>query len=88
MAELVDAVALKAAALYGRVGSNPTVTTIGNKMTKQERIELEIEKASYQEVIRQFIIHDCDSRMCTKLNAFLSSIENKIKEIENKLNVT
>jgi hypothetical protein len=57
-------------------------------MTKQERIELEIEKASYQEVIRQFIIHDCDSRMCTKLNAFLSSIENKIKEIENKLNVT
>ena len=58
------------------------------EMTKQERIELEIEKASYQEVIRQFIIHDCDSRMCTKLNAFLSSIENKIKEIENKLNVT
>lgn len=57
-------------------------------MTERERIELEIEKASYQEVIRQFIIHDCDSRMCTKLNAFLSSIENKIKEIENKLNGT
>ena len=57
-------------------------------MTKQERIQLEIEKRSYQEVVRQFIIHDCDSRMCTKLNAFLSSIENKIKEIDEKLNVT
>jgi hypothetical protein len=58
---------------------------IGSKMTNEERTKLEIEKASYQEVIKQFIIHDCDVRMEVKMNDFLREIEDKIKEITKKL---
>lgn len=54
-------------------------------MAKQERIDLEIEKASYQEVIKQFT-KGCDARMETGLNEFLCDIESKIEEINIKLN--
>ena len=53
-------------------------------MTEQERIDLEIEKASYQEVIKQFS-KGCDARMETSLNEFLCSLEDKIREINKKL---
>lgn len=53
-------------------------------MTKQEKIELEIEKASYQEVIKQFS-KGCDARMEISLNDFLCSLQDKIKEIDKKL---
>lgn len=48
-------------------------------------IELEIEKRALQEVIVQFTIHDCDARMCTKLDSFLKYIENRIDIIQQKL---
>ena len=53
-------------------------------MTDQERIDLEIEKTSYQEVISQ--MSKGDARMEVGLDQFLSSIEDKIKEINQKLN--
>lgn len=56
------------------------------KITNEERIELEIEKASYQEVIKQF--SKGDTRMETSLDAFLCEIEDKIEEINKKLNGT
>lgn len=58
-----------------------------NKLTPQERQELEIEKKSYQEVVRQFS-KGCDARMEVGLNQFLTEIEDKIKEIDLKLNGT
>lgn len=57
-------------------------------MNNQERIELEIEKKSFQEVVKQFTMHDCDARMEVGLNRFLCEIEDKIKEIDIKLNGT
>lgn len=56
-------------------------------MNNQERIDLEIEKASYQEVIKQFT-KGCDARMETDLDKFLCDIEDKIEEINKKLNGT
>jgi hypothetical protein len=68
------------------VGSIPTRSTKEKekKMTEQERIDLIIEKRSYQEVIKQFS-SGCDARMEVGLNSFLQDIENKIKEIDRKL---
>jgi predicted CopG family antitoxin len=57
-------------------------------MSEEENIKLTIEKLSYAEVIRQFTIHNCDIRMEVTMNAFLSDIEEKIKEIDRKLNGT
>ena len=54
-------------------------------MNEQERIDLEIEKTSYQEVIKQ-MSKGCDARMETGLNEFLSDIETKIEQINKKLN--
>jgi hypothetical protein len=53
-------------------------------MTNEERTKLEIEKSSYQEVIKQFT-KGCDSRMEVELDAFLCEIEDKIIEINKKL---
>jgi hypothetical protein len=52
-------------------------------MTEQERIDLEIEKASYGEVIKQ--MSGGDARMSVSLDKFLRMIEDKIKEIDIKL---
>lgn len=54
-------------------------------MNNRERIELEIERASYQEVVKQ-LSKGCDARMETGLNEFLCGIETKIEEISLKLN--
>lgn len=54
-------------------------------ITREQKIlELEIEKASYQEVIKQFT-KGCDARMETSLDEFLCGIEAKIKEINGTL---
>lgn len=54
------------------------------QMTEQEKQELIIEKISYQEVIRQ--MSKGDARMEISLNEFLCGIEEKIREIDRKLN--
>jgi len=54
-------------------------------MTHQERINLELEKASYEEAIKQFTSTP-DARMEISLDKFLCDIEDKIKEINKKLN--
>jgi hypothetical protein len=54
-------------------------------MTEQEILELTIEKRAYQEVVKQFS-KGCDPRMEISLNDFLCGIEDKIKEIDLKLN--
>jgi hypothetical protein len=46
-------------------------------ITKDKIVELEIERLSLLEVVRQFTIHDCDARMWCELNEFLSSLEKK-----------
>lgn len=48
---------------------------------EQQIVDLEIERRSLLEVVRQFIIHDCDARMCCKLNEFLKKIEARAEEI-------
>lgn len=55
-------------------------------MTKEEQVvQLEIERLSLLEVVRQFTIHNCDSRMETGLNEFLSSLERKAEEINRAI---
>lgn len=56
-------------------------------MNDQERIYLEIEKASYKEVIKQFTGYNCDIRMSTSMDELLSLIEDKIDEINIKLDL-
>ena len=51
---------------------------------EQQIVDLEIEKASYQEVIKQFT-KGCDARMETSLDEFLCSIEDKIEEINRAI---
>lgn len=53
-------------------------------MTEQEKIDLMIERRAYVEVVQQ--LGRCDARMETNLDAFLTSIEDKIREIDRKLN--
>lgn len=53
-------------------------------MTEQEILDLTIEKKAYQEVIKQFT-KGCDARMECSLDEFLRGLENKIKEIDEKL---
>lgn len=55
-------------------------------MNNTERLYWEIEKKSYQEVIKQF--SKGDARMSTSLDEFLCGIEKKIKEINDKLSGT
>ncbi len=54
-------------------------------MTEQELVNLEIERRSLLEVVRQFTIHDCDARMETGLNEFLSGLERKAEEINRAI---
>jgi hypothetical protein len=54
-------------------------------MTEQELVSLEIERRSLLEVVRQFTIHDCDPRMETGLNEFLTDLERKAAEIKAKI---
>lgn len=49
--------------------------------TRDKILELEIERLSLLEVVRQFTIHDCDSRMETSKNEFLCSIEKRAEEL-------
>ena len=56
-------------------------------MTEQEILELTIEKKAYEEVIKQFS-KGCDPRMECGLNEFLCGIEDKIREIDEKLRLT
>jgi hypothetical protein len=53
-------------------------------MTEQEKIDLMIEKRAYTEVVKQ--LGQGDARMETGLNKFLTSIEDKVREIDRKLN--
>ena len=52
---------------------------------KEEIVKLEIERLSLLEVVRQFTIHDCDARMETGLNEFLSSLERRAEEINRAI---
>lgn len=54
-------------------------------MTKQEIIELTIEKIAYEEVVKQFS-KGIDPRMETGLNEFLCEIEDKIRVLGAKIN--
>lgn len=59
---------------------------LGLPMTREEKIvQLEIERLSFQEVIRQFTMHDCDARMWCELDEFLKSIERKIEDINRAI---
>lgn len=55
-------------------------------MTEEERTALVVEKKAYGEVVKQFTKHNCDARMEVSLDEFLCYIENKIREINDKLN--
>ena len=52
---------------------------------EQQIVELEIERLSLLEVVRQFTIHDCDARMWCELNEFLSSLEKKAEDINRAI---
>lgn len=49
--------------------------------TRDKIVELEIERLSLLEVVRQFTIHGCDTRMETGLNEFLTGLEKKAEEL-------
>ena len=57
----------------------------GDNMTDEEIIKLKIEKAAYLEVVKQ--LSKGDARMETGLDDFLCDIEDKIKDINKKLQV-
>jgi hypothetical protein len=52
-------------------------------MTEQEILELTIEKMAYREVIKQ--LSGGDARMETGLDKMLCGLEDKIKDIDEKL---
>jgi hypothetical protein len=52
-------------------------------MTDQERLNLLIERHAFAEVIRQF--DQRDARMEIGLDAFLCSIEDEIRKIDDRL---
>ncbi len=54
-------------------------------ITRDEIVKLEIERRSLLEVVRQFTMHTCDARMETSLDEFLSSLEDRVRDLQKQI---